>query len=59
MFFNEFDNYLIEVYNNLVIELVQCFGISFFCQIDYLAISVIKCDQRTRSQNQCIRSITY
>ena len=27
--FNEIDNF-IEVYNNLVIELVQCFGTSFF-----------------------------
>ena len=36
MLFNEIDNF-IEVYNNLVIDLVQCFGISFFGRIDHLA----------------------
>ena len=29
MLFNQIDNF-IEVYNNLVIELIQCFGTSFF-----------------------------
>ena len=41
MLFNEIDNF-IEVYNNSVIELVQCFGTSFFGRIDHLANSVIK-----------------
>ena len=49
MLFNEIDNF-IEVYNNLVIELVQCFGTSFFSQIDHRACEVPK---------HCIRSITY
>ena len=40
MLFNEIDNF-IEVYNNSVIELVQCFGISCFGRIDHLASSVI------------------
>ena len=35
---------LIEVYNNLVIELIQCFGTSSFANSD----------QRTRSQNTVI-----
>ena len=50
MVFNEIDNF-IEVYNNSVIELIQCFGTSFFGRIDHLASSVIKFRQRTRSQN--------
>ena len=41
MVFNEIDNF-IEVYNNSVIELIQCFGTSFFGRIDHLASSVIK-----------------
>ena len=43
MLFNEIDNF-IEVYNNSVIELVQCFGTSFFGRID---------------PKHCMRSITY
>ena len=39
--FTEIDNF-IEVYNNSVIELMQCFGTSFFGRIDHLASSVIK-----------------
>ena len=39
--FTEIYNF-IEVYNNSVIELVQCFGTSFFGRIDHLASSVIK-----------------
>ena len=35
MLFNEIDNF-IEVYNNSVIELIQCFGTSFFGQIDQI-----------------------
>ena len=34
MLLNEIDNF-IEVYNNSVIELVQCFGTSFFGRIDH------------------------
>ena len=41
MLFNEIDNF-IEVYNNLIIELVQCFGTSFFGRIDHLTSSEIK-----------------
>ena len=41
MLFNEIDNFM-EVYNNSVIELMQCFGTSFFGRIDHLASSVIK-----------------
>ena len=41
MLFNEIDNF-IEVYNNLVIELVKCFETSFFGRIDHLASSLIK-----------------
>ena len=33
MVFNEIDNF-IEVYNNSVIELIHCFGTSFFGRID-------------------------
>ena len=39
--FTEIDNF-IEVYNNSVIALIQCFGTSFFGRIDHLASSVIK-----------------
>ena len=39
--FTEVDNF-IEVYNNLVIELIHCFGTSFFGRFDHLASSVIK-----------------
>ena len=39
MVFNEIVNF-IEVYNNSVIELVQCFGTSIFGRIDHLASSV-------------------
>ena len=49
MVFNEIDNF-IEVYNNSVIELIKCFGTSFFGRINHLASSV-NSDQRTRSQN--------
>ena len=42
MLFTEVDNF-IEVYNNSVIELVQCSGTSFFDRIDAY--------QSTRSQN--------
>ena len=45
MLFNEIDNF-IEVYNNSVIELIQCFGTSFFGRIDHLASSVIKFRQK-------------
>ena len=38
MLFNEIANF-IEVYNNSVIELIQCFGTSFFGRIDRLASS--------------------
>ena len=41
MLFNEIDN-SIEVYNNSIIELIQCFGTSFFGRIEHLASSVIK-----------------
>ena len=39
MLFNEIENF-IEVYNNSVIERIQCFGTSFFDRIDHLASSV-------------------
>ena len=58
MVFNEIDNF-IEVYSNLVIELVQCFGTSFFCRIDHLASSVIKFQPKNSVQKHCIHSITY
>ena len=57
MLFNEIDNF-IEVYNNSVIELLQCFGTSFFGQIDHLASSVIKFRPELVPKH-CIRSITY
>ena len=58
MLFNEIDNF-IEVYNNSVIELVQCFGTSFFGRIDHLASSVIKFRPKNSVPKHCIRSITY
>ena len=47
MLFNEIDNF-IEVYNNSVIELIPCFGTSFF------GLIYSNSDQRTRSQNAAI-----
>ena len=41
MLFNKIYNF-IEVYTNLIIELVQSFGTSFFGRIDHLTSSVIK-----------------
>ena len=58
MVFNEIDNF-IEVYNNSVIELVQCFGTSFFGWIDHLASSVIKFRPKNSVLKHCVRSITY
>ena len=58
MLFNEIDNF-IEVYNNLFIELVQCFGTSFFGRIDQLASSVIKFRPKNAVPKQCICLITY
>ena len=58
MVFNEIDNF-IEVYNNSVIELLQCFGTSFFGRIDHLASSVIKFRPKNSVPKHCIRSITY
>ena len=55
---NEIDNF-IEVYNNSVIELVQCFVTSFFGRIDHLASSVIKFRPKISVPKHCIRSITY
>ena len=56
--FTEIYNF-IEVYNNLVIELAQCFGTSFFGRIDHLASSVIKFRPKNSVPKHCIRSITY
>ena len=58
MVFNEIDNF-IEVYNNSVIELIQCFGTSFFGRIDHLASSVIKFRPKNSVPKHSIRSITY
>ena len=58
MLFNEID-YFIKVYNNLVIELVQCFGTSFFGRIDHLASSVIKFRPKKLVPKHCTSSITY
>ena len=58
MVFNEIDNF-IEVYNNLVIELIQCFGTSFFDRIDHLASSVIKFRPKNSVPKHCMSSITY
>ena len=57
MVFNEIDNF-IEVYNNSVIELIQCFGTSFFGRIDHLASSVIKVRPKNSVPKHRIRSIT-
>ena len=54
MVFNKIDNF-IEVYNNSVIELIQCFGTSFFGRIDHLASSVIK----FRPKNSINQSIYF
>ena len=56
--FTEIDNF-IEVYNNSVIELVQCFGTSFFGRIDHLASSVIKFRPKNSVPKHCICSIIY
>ena len=56
--FTEINNF-IEVYNNSVIELIQCFGTSFFGRIDHLASSVIKFRPKNSVTKHCIRSITY
>ena len=56
--FNEIDNF-IAVYNNSLIELIQCFGTSFFGRIDHLASSVIKFRPKNSVPKHCIRSITY
>ena len=56
--FTEIYNF-IEVYNNSVIELIQCFGTSFFDRIDHLASSVIKFRPKNSVPKHCIRSITY
>ena len=58
MVFNEIDDF-IEVYNNSVIELIQCFGTSFFGRIDHLASSVIKFRPKNSVPKHCIHSITY
>ena len=58
MLFNEIDNF-IEVYNNSVIELVQCFGTSFFGRIDHLASSVIKFRPKNSVPKHCTSSIAY
>ena len=50
MLFNEIDNFM-EVYNNSVIELEQCFGTSFFGRIDFRPNNSVP--------KHCIRSITY
>ena len=36
MLFNEINNFM-EVYNNSVIELIQCFGTSFLGRIDQIS----------------------
>ena len=56
--FTEIDNF-IEVHNNSVIELIQCFGTSLFGRIDHLASSVIKFRPKNSVPKHCIRSITY
>ena len=58
MLFNEIDNF-IEVYTNLVIEHIQCFGTSFFGRIDHLSSSVIKFRPKNSFPKHCIRSMTY
>ena len=54
MVFNEIDNFI----DNSVIELIQCFGPSFFGRIDHLANSVIKFRPKNSVPKHCIRSIT-
>ena len=54
----EIDNF-IEVYNNSVIELIQCFETSFFGRIDNLASSVIKFRPKNSVPKHCMSSITY
>ena len=54
----EIDNF-IEVYNNSVIELIHCFGTSFFGRIDNLVRSVITSRPKNSVPKHCIRSITY
>ena len=56
--FTEIDNF-IEVYNNSVIELIPCFGTSFFGRIVHLASSVITSRPNNSVPKHCIRSITY
>ena len=58
MLFNEIDNF-IEVYNNSVIELMQCFGTSFLGRIGQFASSVIKFRSKNSVPKHCrsIRSI--
>ena len=58
MLLNEIDN-CVEVYNNSVIELVQCFWTSCFGRIDHLASSLIKFRPKNSVPKHCIRSITY
>ena len=49
----------VYIYNNLLIEFVQCLGTSFFGRIDHLASSVIKLRPKNSVPKHCIRSITY
>ena len=53
------ERYAVDVYNNSVIELVQCFGTSFFGRIDHLASSVIKFRPKNSVPKHCTSSITY
>ena len=55
MLFIEIENF-IEVYNNSVIELIQCFGTSFFGRIDHLGDQF---RQKNSVPKHCIRSLTY
>ena len=50
MLFNKIDNF-IEVYNNSVIELIQCFGTSFLVGVITSQARWSNSDQKTRSQN--------
>ena len=52
--FTEIDNF-IEVYNNSVIELIQCFGTLFFSRIDHIASSVIKFRPKNEVPKHCIQ----
>ena len=56
--FTEIDNF-IEVYNNWVIELIQCLGTSFFGRNDHLASSVITFRPKNSVPKHCMSSITY